>query len=381
MNSGVALAWAQLRREKKRVAAAVAGIMFAVVLMLVQLGFEEALLTSAGVHASALHGDLILATPHYQYLLQPGSFPKGRLYQAAGDPRVESVAPLYLTGLPWSNPETHQHRMILVMGAEPRHGVFRNPEIDSQIAKLRDPEAALFDAQGRTEYGPVADAFGSGQPVHTEIANRRVSVAGVFSIGTTFGVDGTVIVSDQAFHRMLPAAGVSLGLIRLRDDADAEQVRRDLAARLPKDVDVYTRDGFIQREQTYWSTNTPIGFIFKLGVGMGLFVGLIIVYQILYTDVMEHLTEYATLKAIGYTNLYLAKVVLQQGLLLSAFGFVPGALLTLVVYKFAAAATFLPLGMTADRLIGVYTLTAVFCLIAAAFAIRPLRTAAPADIL
>lgn len=381
MNSGVALAWAQLCREKKRATAAASGIAFAVLLMLVQLGFEDALLTSAGVHVNSLNADLILASPHYQYLLQPGSFPKGRLYQAAGDPRVASTAPLYLTGLPWTNPETRQHRMILVMGVEPRRGVFSNASIDNQIEKLRDSETILYDGLGRTEYGPIAERFVHGAAITTEIANRRASVGGLFEIGTTFGVDGTVIVSDHAFARLLPAAGVSLGLIRLRDPAQAEPLRQELSARLPPDVTVYTREGFVRREQQYWSTNTPIGFIFKLGVGMGLFVGLIIVYQILYADVMEHLTEYATLKAIGYTDFYLGTVVLQQGLLLSAFGFVPGALLTLVVYHFAAAATFLPLGMTLTRLLAVYSLTAFFCLIAAAFAIRPLRTADPADVL
>lgn len=381
MNPGVPLAWSQLRREKKRMAAAVAGITFAVVLMLVQLGFEEALMTSAGVHVNALQCDLILATPNYQYLLQPGSFPERRLYQAAGDSRVDSIAPLYLTGLPWTNPATRRHRMILVIGTQPRQGIFALPEIDAQIGKLRDPEAALYDAKGRTEYGPVAQALQQGRPVQTEISNRRVSVAGLFNIGTTFGVDGTVIVSDVAFRRMIPSGGVSIGLVRLKSPADSEQVRRDLTVHLPKDVVVYTRQGFILREQEYWSTNTPVGFLFKLGVGMGLFVGLIIVYQILYTDVMEHLVEYATLKAIGYTDGYLASVVLRQGLFLSALGFVPGALLAMLVYRVTAGATFLPLGMTGVRMLGVYLLTAAFCLVAAALAIRPLRTAEPADIL
>src|SRR5688572_2433573 len=149
MNPGVSLAWAQLRREKKRIAAAVAGITFAVVLMLVQLGFEEALMTSAGVHANALNCDLILTSPNYQYLLQPGTFPERRLYQATGDDRVESIAPLYLTGLPWSNPVTRKHRMILVVGSQPRRGIFGLRDVDDQIEKLRDPEAALYDAQGR----------------------------------------------------------------------------------------------------------------------------------------------------------------------------------------------------------------------------------------
>jgi putative ABC transport system permease protein len=203
----------------------------------------------------------------------------------------------------------------------------------------------------------------------------------LFNIGTTFGVDGTVIVSDAAFRRMIPSGGINMGLIRLKNPANSEQVRRELSERLPKDVIVYTRQGFIRREQEYWSTNTPVGFLFKLGVGMGLFVGLIIVYQILYTDVMEHLTEYATLKAIGYTDGYLAFVVLGQGLLLSALGFVPGAVVAMLVYRVTAAATFLPLGMTGVRIVGVYLLTAAFCLAAAALAIRPLRSADPADTL
>jgi putative ABC transport system permease protein len=135
----------------------VAGITFAVVLMLVQLGFEEAaLMTSAGLHVNALQCDLILATPNYQYLSQPGSFPERRRYQAAGDSRVVSIAPLYLTGLPWTNPVTRRHRMILVIGAPPRQGVFALPEIDTQMMKLRDPEAALYDEKVRSEYGPVA---------------------------------------------------------------------------------------------------------------------------------------------------------------------------------------------------------------------------------
>ena len=381
MSNGVSLAWSQLRREKKRMAAAIAGITFAVVLMLVQLGFEEALMTSAGVHVNALRCDLILATPNYQYLLQPGSFPERRLYQAAGDPRVESIAPLYLTGLPFSHPVTKKHRMILVVGTPPRRGIFAVPEIDTQIERLRDPEAALYDASGRTEYGPVAEALRGGRPVDTELANRHVVIVGLFHIGTTFGVDGTIIVSDLAFRRMVPAAGVNLGIIRLKDSREADEVRKELAARLPADVVVYTRQGFISREQEYWSTNTPVGFLFKLGVGMGLFVGLIIVYQILYTDVMEHLTEYATLKAIGYTNGYLVSVVLRQGLILSGLGFVPGAVLAEVVYRVTAAATFLPIGMTGLRLAGVYLLTALFCVLAASLSIRSLLTADPAEIL
>jgi len=191
------------------------------------------------------------------------------------------------------------------------------------------------------------------------------------------------VVSDVAFLRMMPGrerGSVALGLIRLRQGADPDRVRDDLERRLPNDVRVYTREGFITHEQHYWSTNTPVGFLFKLGVALGLFVGLIIVYQILYTDVIEHLKEYATLKAIGYTDWYLGRVVLQQGLILSWLGFIPGALIAEGVYRVTAGVTFLPLGMTMRRMLAVYALTAAMCVVGAALAIRPVRTTNPADL-
>jgi putative ABC transport system permease protein len=383
MNPGIPLALLQLRREKKRVAAAVTGIFFAVLLMLVQLGFQDALLASAGLHINAFNCDVILASPHYQYLIQPDSIPERRIYQAAADPRVARITPLYIGSAPWKNPLTRQERVIVMLGVPPINGIFARPDIEARIDALKDSDAALFDAKGRTEFGPVPEMFRKGQLVAAEILHRRVAIAGLFEIGTTFGIDGTVIMSDLAFRRILTggaSATPSLGLIRLVPGANADQVRAALAATLPDDVRVYTRAEFVRHEQHYWSTNTPIGFLFKLGVGMGLIVGLIVVYQILYTDVMEHLGEYATLKAIGYTNGYLFGIVLQQGLLLSIAGFLPGVLASIVVYRVTAEATFLPLAMTWERAAIVYGLTWGMCMIAAALAMRPVRTIDPAEI-
>ena len=239
MRFGARLAFLQLLKEKKRLAAAATGILFAVALMLIQLGFQDALMASAGLHAQALDCDLMLATPLYQYLLQPGSFPKRRLYQAAADPRVDSVAPLYLSGLPWKNPITRELRLLLVIGAPPMHGVFSLPAIDSNIDKLRDPEQALFDEKARTEFGPVAETVRAGRPVATEIANRRVVVTGLFAIGTTFGVDATAVVSDDAFQRMQPnrdPGTIMLGLIRLKPGFASDAVAADLERELPNDV-------------------------------------------------------------------------------------------------------------------------------------------------
>src|SRR5438128_2546359 len=141
MTSAFGLAWAQLRNQKKRVGAAAGGIVFAVVLMLVQMGFEDALMTSAGVHIRALDCDLIIVSPNYQYLLETGAFAERRLYQAGGDEHVDSVAPLYRSGLPWRDPETRQHRMIRLLAWPPRHGTFPQPVIDRPLPDLKHPGA------------------------------------------------------------------------------------------------------------------------------------------------------------------------------------------------------------------------------------------------
>jgi putative ABC transport system permease protein len=227
------LAWRQLMKEKSRVAAAVSGILVAVVLMLIQLGFQQALLASAGVHNEAFHADLFLITPQYQYLLQSGDFPEVRLYQAAAHDRVASVNPVYLAGLPWANPVTHINRMILIMGVPAHRGIFAQPELDAQTKVLRNPDYVLFDIKGRTEYGPVRELFNRGETIVTELANRRVTVAGLFGIGTTFGVDGTVITSDTTVASVLPSgrSKVMLGLLALKPGSDVEAVRTRSRAR------------------------------------------------------------------------------------------------------------------------------------------------------
>jgi putative ABC transport system permease protein len=110
-------------------------------------------------------------------------------------------------------------------------------------------------------------------------------------------------------------------------------------------------------------------------------VGCIIVYQILYTDVSDHLQEYATLKAMGYRDRYLFGVVIQESLILSVFGFLPGLAISALLYRFAENATLLPLIMAPDRIVAVYGLTLVMCVISGALAMRRLRRADPAEIL
>lgn len=245
------------------------------------------------------------------------------------------------------------------------------------------PDRVLFDRLSRAEFGPIASAFDAGETVETEINDRDIKVVGTYELGTSFGIDGSIITSDLNFRRIFPdraASRIELGLINLKDGADLMASRDQIVAAIPGDVRVLTRDEFIQHEVDYWSDSTPIGYVFGLGVAMGLAVGVIVVYQILFSDVQDHLREYATLKAMGYSNLFLSRVVLNEAYLLAVIGFVPGILLSLAVYSQAREATNLPVEMTVERAVTVLVLTIAMCAGSALLALRKLKSADPAEV-
>jgi len=384
MRRPIPLAWLQLTREPLRLAVVVAGVAFAVVLILMQLGFREALFESSVRYHQALDYDLALLSPKMQFIGLPQSFSRRRLYQARGFEGVAEVTPVYLGLQLWKNPDNPaQMRLIYAVGIDPSRDVLDVDGIDDYWHRVKLADFVLYDRSSRSEFGSVVDRFDAGQRVMTELGDRRIEVAGLFNLGTSFGIDGSVITSDLNFLRLFPnrsPGAIDLGLVGLEPGADPDAVRDAIAAGIPRDVEVLTRAGFIAREKEYWDTSTPIGYVFLFGVIMGLAVGGVIVYQILFSDVSEHLREYATLKAMGYRNAFLVSVVLQESIILALLGYVPGVLVTLGLYAVTDAATGLPLRLTAERAVVVLILTLAMCCISGAMALRKVRSADPAEI-
>lgn len=363
--------------------AAVAGIAFAAMLMLMQLGFRDALLASATLVHERLRGEIVLISPLYEYLISTRSFPEYRLEQARAAEGVESVAPLFVSVASWKNPDTGREHKINLLGVRVGTRAFSLPEVDEGLDKTRIPDVVLADASARPEFGPIADWFQRSGSVVTEVNGHRIEVKGLFHLGTGFGVNGTLITSDTTFRRLVrtrPPRMIDVGIVRLKPGADAGSVRDLIAASLPGDVRVLTRAEFADFEQSYWLRNSPVGFIFNLGTFMGFIVGAVIVYQILYSDVSDHLAEYATLKAMGYGDWELFSIVVKQALLLSVFGFLPGFAIAQTLYVITQRATFLPIEMTLARALFVFAMTIAMCAGSAALAMRKLRSADPAEI-
>ncbi|RCJ20084.1 ABC transporter [Nostoc sp. ATCC 43529] len=377
------LAWRQLMKEKTRLAVAVAGITFADLLMFIQLGFESALFDAAIKPHRNLQADLVLINPQFQTLFSVKNFSRERLYQVLGFEGIQSVNSVYIGSAQWRNPETRLDRTILVWGIDPTKPAFKSAEIKQNQHHLKQLYQVLFDQAGRPEYGTVADIFNQTGKLETELNDKLVSVKGLFTDGASFAADGNVITSDSTFAELFPNSKpdrITVGLITLKQGADPQKVQSQLAAALPKDVKVLTPEEFAQIEKKYWEAGTAIGFIFGLGTGVGFIVGIVIVYQILYSDVSDHLPEYATLKAMGYTDGYLLGVLFQEALFLAILGFIPGLILSAGLYQLAYTATMLPLFMKLERAISVWILTLIMCSFSGAIAMRKLRSADPADV-
>jgi putative ABC transport system permease protein len=379
----IPLAWLQLKREKTRLAVALAGIAFADILMFMQLGFRDSLYYSNVRFHTSLQGDIVLINNQSNALLAMKSFSQRRLYKALDLPAVQSVHPIYLDYTEWKNPVTGRSRNLLIIGMNPATNIFDLPGVQENLDKIKLPEVVLYDRSSRQEYGPIATGFEQGRTITAEVNTRRIKVGGLFTLGASFGADGNLITSDINFLRIFyhrQQGLIDIGLIRLKPGADTTNIAQNLRNYLPQDVKVLTKQEFIDYERNYWESSTAIGFIFTLGTIMGFIVGTVIVYQILYTEVTDHLAEYATLKAIGYTQNYLLFVILQEAFILAILGYVPGFAITLFLYARARDATLLPVFMSGGRAVMMIILTILMCFISGTIAVRKLRSADPADI-
>lgn len=378
------LAWLQVKREKTRLAVALAGIAFANVLMFVQMGLKDALYDSAASPYAPLQGDLFIISPAFENLQVVKSFSRERLFQAAGVPGVESINSMYIGRGQWRNSQTRLSYTILTFGINPNQSPFSLPEVNQQLPKLKLLNQVLYDQAGRESFfGNVPQQLQQTPSLPVQINNRSTQVVGTFTLGASFAADGNLIASHSTFLRLFPERRpheIDVGLLKLKSNADIEQVQSALQARLPKDVLVLTLDELTTREKNYWSNGSPIGFIFDFGTIIGLLVGLVIVYQILYSDVSDHLPEYATLKAMGYSDSYLVGVLVQEALILAVLGFLPGLVLSSGLYFIAKSATLLPIGMTLSRAVLVLVLTIFMCTASGGVALQKLQAADPADV-
>ena len=383
------LALLNLTHDRRKFATSLAGVGFAVLLMFLFTGFQNALYDSQVQLINRLNADIIIVNRLKNNMFVPAPFARRRLYQAKAFAGVQDAYPVYLSEVRWKNPVTRRTRPVRVLAFNLVDPALPLPGVTAHLAALQLPNTALIDTRARAEVGPREAG------IRTELAERDIRIVGTFSLGTDFAAgNGNLIMSDQNFLRYFANRGpeederslatVDIGLVKVTPGVDVDDLVRQLSDFLPNDVKVMRRSGpgnsFEAQERAYWRESTNIAFVFSLLTVMSFFVGIILVYQILYTDVADHWSEYATLKAMGYSNRFLLVVVMQEALMLSVLGFIPGLLISRLLYTGASNAIGLVFLMTPTRIARLYLATLVMCLISGAIAVRKVQSTDPAEV-
>lgn len=381
----IPIAWRNLTENRLRLLASLAGTAFAVTLMFMENGFRHALLESMVELIRHLDGQLFVVSRTLYTLSVPYSFPNRRLEQAKAFAEVTAGVPISIETRRsfWRNPLDGLPRPIRVVAYPPRGDALDLASIVGRRDDWDRPGTAMADALSRTErLGPLAPGTAS------ELSGKTVRILGTFDLGADFQSDGTLVMSGSSLQDIFPDRlgptraddQVTVGLLRVRPGVDLERLRAAIAAALPADVRVLTKAGLIAKEQGFWDHVAPIGTVFSIGVVMGFIVGLAICYQVLFSDISERLAEFATLKAMGYSDLRLFSIVVHQAVYLALLGYVGGLAVSLALFGVVHRSTGLPMDLRPGDAAAILGLTVVMCVSSGCLAARRLTSADPAQL-
>jgi putative ABC transport system permease protein len=377
----VPLAWRNLLANKPRLLRSSGGIGFAVLLMLVQLGFERAFFNASLEVIRLLDGDIFLQRASKYRFATRDPFAARDLETARAVAGVASAWPLYAAWheLFWRNPTDGKDFLVRVFAFDPDQPVLSLPELEANQRDLSNLDTAIVDRRARRFLGMVP------QPSAAELSGSKVKIIGSFALGPDFENDGTVVIGDRTFTKLLPnprggPPDVELGVVKLTPGSDAATVQRAIAAALPTDVAVLTKAQLIELERKFQADVSSAGPIFVMGTLVGFIVGMLIAYQIIYTDVSEQQPQYATMKAMGYRTRYLVQVVIEQAALSALAGWVPAVLVSILLFRIIGGVALLPLHMTVELALVSLLLTLAMCLISAVLAVRRVVSADPAEV-
>ncbi len=380
----IPLAWRNATRDRKRLIQAAVGIGFAATLIFMQLGLRNGFIESAMQIFYALDGDLFVVSSVRHPPSRNESFPRRRFYQAMSIPGVASVAPVYITTekANWTNPDVGSLHTIRVVAFDPDRPALRLPGLEDMIRPLRQPNTVLMDNRARRLLGNA--------PVGTEtvLTGRQIEIVGTFPMGPNFEIDGTLMMSDRNYHKFFFAQTtadstlnqIEFGVIKLASGIDAGAVKEALLRDLPGDIAVLTREEIIDRERQHQLAGTPVGPIFALGTMIGFLVGMIIAYQIMFTDIADRRPQYATLRAMGFGGRYLIGVVVRQSAYFGLAGFMPALLVSVMLYALVEDLILIPMAMALSVVALTFALTVGMCVVAGLFAARGVFAADPAEL-
>lgn len=376
------IGWLQLSHNRTRFAAALAGVAFANVLVFVQLGIMLSMATATLKPYGFFQADIMISAPDANSMTEGGNVARQWMFQAMADPSVVAGTGLFVANVSWQR--AGKTLGLTTYGVDPTQPTFLAPEVEARAGSLQLPNSGILDRFSRGLPRDVAASIRPQSPLSFEASGTKLTLYDTFAGGGGFGGDGFMMVSDQTFLTLFPARSSGAPdhiLLKVAAEADPEVVAarvRDLVS--SKSLRVRSYADAAQEDLSYQQTKRPTGIIFGFGVIIGVLVGLVIVYQVLSTDVADHLSEYATFKAMGYGQGFFLSIVFEEALILGVLGFIPGFVVANLLLTGMARATTLPLEMTTDMAVMVFIGTVIACSLSGVIATRRLVAADPADL-
>ncbi len=363
-----------LTHDRRRFAAASAGIAVAVVIMFVEAGFFFGVLDSQANLATLVRGDIVVMHANQTNLNKWQELEPIRLNQIAALPGVAKVSRIYKGNVGLAQHGDDRSRRIVVYAFPPEDAPLAIGEAGRIARDLKLARTVLFDKRSRDIYGDV----GAGREILLD--RQPFRIAGEVEIGPNVISDGAVVMSEGNWLALVPNADPILGVVWLAPGAPVEAVRRAIEALAPGEMTALTPQSLRDREFLFTIRAAPIGIIFGIGMLAGLVIGLITCYQILYNEISDQQAQYATLKALGFARGFFARIILQQAVLLSLVGFALALGISYVAYEVIQDLTALIMRHTWWRTGSILALTVVMSVGAGLLAMRRVAQADPAEL-
>ncbi len=372
----VSLSWKNIVQNKKRTLAAVSGISFSILLVFMQLGFLQGAKTAAAALFNCFDYDVGIVSAKYKFMGAPDKFDRMRITQALTVPEVQKWANLNITRGEWTDPQTEITTQMLIFGFPTDRDFVAEPRMKAGLDSIRKRNTVMVDLYSHGDFGDLS----VGREV--EVNQKKVTIADQFKLGVSLFADGCIIVNNDNFYRLAPVNSreINYGFLHLERGADPMTVKQRLQQILPDDVLVFTKKEMIRQEQDYFIAIKPVGIIFEVGVIVAFVVGVVILFQVLNTDISSRLDEFATLKAMGFSNFFIYGVGVKQALLYALMSYFPSLLLASLVYKIVHYLSRMPMDMTFLLALFVFAMTLLMCVLSSILGLQKIRKTDPAEL-
>jgi putative ABC transport system permease protein len=370
------LASRNLFHDRVRLIGTLVGIVFSVVLFTVQLGLFmgfERMVTTMIDHAPA---DLWIAPAETRSFEATALLDGRERFRALAVPGVADVTPIVMGFTYWRKPNGKSSTPVFLVGTQPGGGGLQPWNlVDGSIADLSTPNAVAIDRSYFERLGV------SGLGDYGEIVDKKARVAAVTKGIRSFTTTPYVFTSLEHARAYLgaPTGSATYFVVHVAPGANVDEVRRRLVAELPN-LEILNSEEFRRRSRSYWLFGTGAGAALFGSAILGIVVGTVIVAQTLYSSTKDHLSEFATMRAMGSSRRYLYLVILCQALLSAVIGFAIAAGAGLALARVSAESA-LPIVMTPTLIAGLFALTVTMSVLSAISAIVTVTRVDPVTVL